>query len=40
MDFEDSPPSVLKEEDEDDSGNGILPPFRGRAQTDGHILSR
>lgn len=40
IDFEDSPPSVLKEEDEDDPGNEVLPPFRGRAQTDGHLLSR
>lgn len=38
-DFEENPSSVLREEDED-SGNGELPPFRGRAQTDGHLLSR
>lgn len=38
-DFEENPSSILREEDED-SGNAELPPFRGRAQTDGHLLSR
>lgn len=37
---ESSARSLLQEVDEDRSQDDQLPPFRGRAQTDGHLFSR